>query len=528
MKLLSISAIFIAGFSASINAQTQVDTFYYTGSSETFIVPSCVTDITFDVRGGKGGDLAPTLGGAGGRVIGSMSITPGDVLYINVGLGGPGNQLTAPGVYVGSGGTDPYLPQSEGFAGVGGGASDIRLNGTTLNDRIIVGGGGGGAGGTSTQQLYGGAGGGLIGGTGLNWNTWPTAGGKGGTQSAGGAAGTAGGGQCATYITSGALGLGGLGTGDAAGGGGGGGGYYGGGGACFSGGGGGSSYTDPSMTTVSHTQGFQNGDGMIILTYVPGFTSTSSLSIVECDSLVSPSGNYTWTATGVYNDTIPNALGCDSIITVDLSINYSITGTDVQTACVTYDWIDGNTYTASNNTAQWTLTNAAGCDSVVTLDLTINPMPDNNATQSGSLLTADLAGAMYQWLDCDDNNSIINGETNQSFTPTAITGNYAVEVTLNGCADTSACFLVDYTGLSEMYAEIITIHPNPTSDILIVSGLNEISGLKDMEITSSNGDVVIKINGMNEEINVSFLTAGIYFLNINHEQGVETIRFVKQ
>ena len=56
---------------------------------------------------------------------------------------------------------------------------------------------------------------------------------------------------------------------------------------------------------------------------------------------------------------------------LDLTIN-SNTGVDVQEHCDTYTWIDGNTYTASNNTATFTLTNSAGCDSVVTLDLTIN------------------------------------------------------------------------------------------------------------------------------------------------------------
>ena len=35
-------------------------------------------------------------------------------------------------------------------------------------------------------------------------------------------------------------------------------------------------------------------------------------------------------------------------------------------------WIDGVTYTSSNNTATYVLTNSNGCDSVVTLDLTIN------------------------------------------------------------------------------------------------------------------------------------------------------------
>tara|TARA_B110000285_G_C14675659_1_gene402374 strand:- start:222 stop:494 length:273 start_codon:yes stop_codon:yes gene_type:complete len=86
----------------------------------------------------------------------------------------------------------------------------------------------------------------------------------------------------------------------------------------------------------------------------------------------------------------------------------------------------------------------------------------------------------------------------------------------------------DYTGLSEIYAEIISIHPNPTSDVLTISGLNEVNGLKSMEITSTTGKLVMKMEELKEEINVSELPTGIYFLNIIHEQGKETIRFVKQ
>ena len=125
-------------------------------------------------------------------------------------------------------------------------------------------------------------------------------------------------------------------------------------------------------------------------------------------------------------------------------------------------------------------------------------------------------------------NALIGAETNQSYTPSNVTGNYAVEVNMNGCVDTSACFLVDYTGLSEMYTDIITVYPNPTSDVLIVSGLSEINGLKKMEITSLKGEIVMKINGSNKEVNVSILPDGIYFLNITHLKGIETIRFVKE
>ena len=57
---------------------------------------------------------------------------------------------------------------------------------------------------------------------------------------------------------------------------------------------------------------------------------------------------------------------------MNLTINQSTFGTDVLSACDTLTWIDGITYSASNNTATQTLTAANGCDSIVTLDLTIN------------------------------------------------------------------------------------------------------------------------------------------------------------
>ena len=73
----------------------------------------------------------------------------------------------------------------------------------------------------------------------------------------------------------------------------------------------------------------------------------------------------------------------------------------------------------------------------------------NTISQTDVTLTADQNNATYQWLDCDNNNSPITGETAQSYTPT-VTGNYAVEVTLNGCSTISECTLVDFTGVNEI------------------------------------------------------------------------------
>ena len=126
----------------------------------------------------------------------------------------------------------------------------------------------------------------------------------------------------------------------------------------------------------------------------------------------------------------------------------------------------------------------------------------------------------------DDGNSIIAGETNQFYNPTT-TGNYAVEITQNSCVDTSVCYLIDLIGLSGLCTEMISVHPNPTQDILIIDGIQEIIGFKSIEIISSIGELVMKFETVEEEIDVSELPSAVYFLNIIHTKGAESIRFVK-
>ena len=90
-----------------------------------------------------------------------------------------------------------------------------------------------------------------------------------------------------------------------------------------------------------------------------------------CDSLRWIDGNLYVESTNEPTYTLPNAAGCDSIVTLNLIVRHSTTYVDVQQACDSMRWIDGNLYTESTNEPIFTLTNAAGCDSVVTLHLTI-------------------------------------------------------------------------------------------------------------------------------------------------------------
>ncbi len=138
--------------------------------------------------------------------------------------------------------------------------------------------------------------------------------------------------------------------------------------------------------------------------------SESTINPEVCSSYTSPSGDYYWDVTGTYEDIIPNYEGCDSIITINLTILENSFSTDTHQACYTYTWIDGNTYTESNTTATHILENAIGCDSIVTLDLTILETSSSTAVHE--------ACESFIWIDG-------NNYTESNYTATHIIENTA-------------------------------------------------------------------------------------------------------
>ena len=113
-------------------------------------------------------------------------------------------------------------------------------------------------------------------------------------------------------------------------------------------------------------------DSVVTLNLTINNTSTGTDTQEHCDSYTWIDGNTYTSSNNSATHTLVNSAGCDSVVTLNLTINNTSTGTDTQEHCDSYTWIDGNTYTSSNNSATHTLVNSAGCDSVVTLNLTIN------------------------------------------------------------------------------------------------------------------------------------------------------------
>ena len=98
--------------------------------------------------------------------------------------------------------------------------------------------------------------------------------------------------------------------------------------------------------------------------------------IEACDSYTWIDGNTYISSNNTATHTLINSVGCDSVVSLNLIINESSAGIDNQEAIDSYTWIDGITYTISNSIATYTLTNSNNCDSIITLNLTINSSSD--------------------------------------------------------------------------------------------------------------------------------------------------------
>jgi uncharacterized delta-60 repeat protein len=182
-----------------------------------------------------------------------------------------------------------------------------------------------------------------------------------------------------------------------------------------------------------------NADGSLDTTFDPGtgFNSNPTTISIQSDGKIIVGGGFT-SYDGACRTRIVRLLNC--------SPN---NGTDIITTCNSYTWIDGIEYTSSNNTATFILTNAAGCDSIVTLNLTID-----------TPVTADVLSNLTA---CDSYEL-----------PALTTGNYFTE-TNGGGTQLNAGDLVNATQTVYVYAEngtcsdetsfTVTINENPDNGI---------------------------------------------------------------
>jgi len=204
----------------------------------------------------------------------------------------------------------------------------------------------------------------------------------------------------------------------------------------------------------------------------PDFKRKAFLNPSACYSYISPSGKHIWIVSGLYSDTIPSGSGCDSILIVALTV----------------------------------------------------PEIDIQVTQEGEILTAHALNASYRWLNCNENYTFVENAVGQNFSPGS-TGEYAVEVSQQGCLDTSACFPVNITGLLyNTFGEGLEIYPNP-ADRFITIDLPDVNEKIYIEMTDHAGQLLMsEVFYHVKKLSLPLKEQkGLYFLTIRDNTGKRAV-----
>jgi hypothetical protein len=272
---------------------------------------------------------------------------------------------------------------------------------------------------------------------------------------------------------------------------------------------------------------------------------TSNITTSIC-----PGQNYGGhSATGTYVDSFSSVAGCDSIRTLQLIVNPIFNDTIDHTIC------QGDTFNGHSVAGYYTdtLQSGNGCDSLVTLALTVNPAPvisiilDCNQEGDGCWWSAIVVA---QPVNCDSIHWQINGINANNVTGDTLsfTSTEIINFNLPGAVDTVPLFQPEYIavtgfngcgsftrydtimivgeGIHQITAadNSISLYPNPTTDQLFIKTEN----INPQTITIYDVDGrLIFTEPFRAEISISQLSSGVYFVEVQSNEGVGRKRFVK-
>lgn len=208
------------------------------------------------------------------------------------------------------------------------------------------------------------------------------------------------------------------------------------------------------------------------------------------------------------------------------STNY-FSKTSTATICEGDSLLINGKYEKTNGVYSKSYASTKGCDSTITVTLTVTTI-NKNISKLGSNLTSNQVNASYQWLDCSNNYAIIPSETAISFNVSQ-NGMYAVEITKNACVDTSSCESVIITNIEKVELPLLTsVAPNPTKGLITIKLT---SNNVEVKIRTTNGQLVKQwlAQGNTVVYDTSSLQKGLYFIElVDKSTGqAQTVKFIK-
>ena len=260
-------------------------------------------------------------------------------------------------------------------------------------------------------------------------------------------------------------------------------------------------------------------DSIATLNLVVNETSTSNTTAITCSNELPYSWNgQNYNGSGNYTITLTNSSGCDSIATLQLTVNpvqLSSNNISICSSALPFNWNGQNYNTSGTYTA--TLLSSNGCDSIATLILTVNPSPaipavvspiiyceqDNSIALSATITTT---GSALEWYNTATGGS---GNANAPIPSTLIAGNtnYYVSQLLGSCEGPRALITVTVNSKP---------HLGPDKELKICFGQTaNISGLFDttgiVANWTQNGSPAYELTAVG--------TAGIFQLDVINNSG---------
>lgn len=249
--------------------------------------------------------------------------------------------------------------------------------------------------------------------------------------------------------------------------------------------------------------------------------------------------------TGIYIVTVSDLNNCSASstplqVTVNPLPQPTITPSGNTTFCqggsvtLTSSSSSGNVWSPNGETAQLisaissgnytvTVTNGNGCIGISPITtITVNQNPSVPVINlNGATLECSISASSYQWYN---GGNIINGETNQSFTPLN-NGDYTVTITdNNGCQSTSLPYSVNTVNVEDANADLwFVVYPNPaTTNLTVESTILNNTPIR-IDIKNSIGQIVYlseeKVNtGLYKKHIDTNLVDGVYYLSLQTDE----------
>jgi hypothetical protein len=275
----------------------------------------------------------------------------------------------------------------------------------------------------------------------------------------------------------------------------------------------------------------------IILSINPAFTSYSSISICKGDSILI-NGVYQHLA-GTYTDTLQSVEGKDSISIIELLTWLTNSSISTVTICEGDSILINGKYRTKTDRFNTILKSIHGCDSIVTVSLIINKTPTVNIdaffpdtvlynSKTIALPLGTPSGGIYSGKGVNSNNFVpsISGVGSHYLSYTYIDTNNCSNSDSTAITVLLNSSIIETTNWDEIY-----IYPNPNTGKFTIAKRNKISHPCYIQLYDTNSKIIFKKNMLcldNEiDIDITEYCNGIYYLELKIESKIYLTKIIK-